>query len=273
MRRDSLTWDAWSKWRRGNQHLKALKAELDSVYGPNGDPVWTETQFNREHVPQFAELVVGGGVYPLREDCFLMLGDAISNYRAALEYIAQAMVKAGTARGLSTVRRRQIQFPMVNSAKRFEKVVLDQLPGVRPEHLALVQRHQPYRRGKEPAAIRWLRRLADKDKHRRAIRTYLIPGRYWFGVAGARMTGFEYPTRPRPLKRGTPIVRVFLRDVTGPVGISIGDAKDLTRPPEVYVNGNLPVYPSCGYRCDVRLVVRNISSVVGGILEAVEPLP
>ena len=120
--------------------------------------------------------------------------------------------------------------------------------------------------------MRWLRRLADTDKHRRAIRTYLVPGRYWFGVTGATMTGFEYPTRPRPLKRGTPIVRVFLRDIKGPVGITIGEAKDLRRPPEMYVDGNLPVFPSCGYRRDVRVVLRNVSGVVGGILEAVEPL-
>lgn len=150
----------------------------------------------------------------LREDFPVILGDAIGNYRAALDHLTWALVKRFKA-PLTVKQARAVQFPMHNSAGDFEAQKARRTPGL-PDtpHRAIMKGYQPYRRGYGPRGIRWIRSLADVDKHRAVPVTVLAPHgiSYTYSVnPGIGIIRVEHLSKgPVPLDPGTPIDKVIL---------------------------------------------------------------
>lgn len=96
----------------------------------------------------------------------LILGDFLTNARAALDHVAWELVRTGS--NPSPDRAHLVQFPIcVTSDSDFDGRRSTQLPGVGDEVVAIIRRYQPYIRGQftdtHPLAI--LNRLVRQDKH------------------------------------------------------------------------------------------------------------
>jgi hypothetical protein len=72
----------------------------------------------------------------------LVVGDALYNFRAALEYLAWHLVRAGTEP--KPRYPKSVQFPISANGEDFAKSIKTRLPGVKPAHLTIVERYQPY---------------------------------------------------------------------------------------------------------------------------------
>ncbi|WP_344151668.1 hypothetical protein [Nocardioides koreensis] len=92
----------------------------------------------------------------------LLTSEVVQHLRAALDYLAYNLVwlDAGPPdRG----RERSIHFPVVRQETRWKAEATGRLPGVTPEHLAIIREYQPF------AGCSWTATLADLamiDRHR-----------------------------------------------------------------------------------------------------------
>ena len=112
------------------------------------------------------------------------------------------------------------------------------LPGVHPDYRAIIRRYQPYRRGNGPEAIRWLRNLSNRDKHR-----ILIPARISAGGMPQLVYTTSWPiTRLEPLLSGRRAINV------GTPLLRIHMLPTLNTECQMQVNGNVPWLPIPGLR-------------------------
>lgn len=165
-----------AKLGRGEQHLNALKfcLDLDKACDPQFHPVTIDVEMN-QHTGRFKVPISGLPV--IGDDCGILIGDCLQNFRASLDQLASLLVRRRGRKGLSPSQKRAIQWPMANSACRFGTGYNSRLPGVPVDpYGARVKRYQPYRRGSAGKAIRWLRRLSDMDKHRIILPALMGPG-------------------------------------------------------------------------------------------------
>jgi hypothetical protein len=143
----------------------------------------------------------------------LTAGDAFVNFRAALDYAAWQMVKAGS--DPNPKREEAIYFPIQTDKGKFLEAVNLRLPGVRPEHLAVVERHQPYQLGsnafRHPLSI--LADLSRIYKHRRIALVFARNLQYSARVK--RIVGWKIdrvcdPAEPGRIARpGTELFRLY----------------------------------------------------------------
>lgn len=94
----------------------------------------------------------------------LILGDALFNYRAALDHLAWQLV---TATGMPK-RPEVVYFPIVSQRDKFPDTLLSRMPGISDVIGPIVRQHQPFLNGsqssKHPLAI--LNAWNVVDKHR-----------------------------------------------------------------------------------------------------------
>jgi hypothetical protein len=98
----------------------------------------------------------------------LMVGDALNNARAALDYAAGHLVSRGRIPNPRFPNK--VQFTIEEAGRNeFDSQAGTQLPGVLRDHLAAVRRVQPYHENSSAAdhPLAVLRRLNNKDKHQR----------------------------------------------------------------------------------------------------------
>jgi hypothetical protein len=166
------------KWARAEEYREMLEADF-LQFGQSGPG---SLQFDRstDQVQGSMKLLTftvrfGSDAPNLSEDFPMILGDAVHNYRGALDHLTWELVRRFSTR-LSPSDARKVQFPMHNNAKDFDNWKERRTPGVPDKpHRALLKRYQPYRSGDGPKAVRWLRRLSDHDKHRDLIPTVVAP--------------------------------------------------------------------------------------------------
>jgi len=82
----------------------------------------------------------------------LLLGDVVSDFRACLNYLAWDVVRVGTEP--KPRDRGRVKFPIVTTNRdRFDAAANICLPGVRAEHVAIIERHQPYHVAREVVMV------------------------------------------------------------------------------------------------------------------------
>ena len=169
----------WAK-----QHAYIVKTEIDHWANEQGKK-FTAARIGREYDHQkgcFIYRVTHFEPLPIRWS--LVIGDALYNYRAALEYLAWHLVRAGAEP--KPKNPKSVQFPITVSQFDFVKTVKTRLPGVKPEHLAVVEKYQPYNTQEVslyPFAV--LVDLSNSDKH------YELQGAFirHFGEAEIKFVG------------------------------------------------------------------------------------
>lgn len=127
--------------------------------------------------------------------------------------MAWQMVAAGTK---PQSKGENVFFPIQTDKTKFPQQVSLRLPGVRADHLAVVERHQPYHLGADAAAhpLQVLSDLSRHDKHRSIVlvlaKNLGYSGRIKRLVGWIRTGPIEVPSRGRPsiIKAGTELLRI-----------------------------------------------------------------
>lgn len=168
----------WAKLHRAKEHADTLRGEIDRhakevVVQPRFDPHRGKFALEIVHVPEL----------PIRWGA--IIGDALHNFRSALDYLAYEMVRLSRKTYWPDT-----QFPIVDSPdgyasnRRFQRF----MERLTPELRAAVEWAQGYSRGYYHAP-RWhilavLRDLSNIDKHRLLLGTLLASDEH----ADARVT-------------------------------------------------------------------------------------
>jgi hypothetical protein len=158
------------KLQRAREHFGAYREALQWWF--EGQPYRIEEQIDTE--ADRKEIVVIADEQPPAR-LSLMLGDAIQNFRSALDYLVGDLARKNSNGVLDDKIERKLQFPITTSRDNFRSEA--GRSGKRKGRLSLVpltaaahiQRVQPYLRGEEAlgVSLRILQELSNVDKHRR----------------------------------------------------------------------------------------------------------
>jgi hypothetical protein len=97
----------------------------------------------------------------------LIAGDVLTNFRAALDYLAHDLVGAGHEPHWKGGTKPQ--FAIGSCKKPFRKKVRERMPGIQVRHRTIIEKYQPYKwcsaRSRHPLAL--LEAFIVRDKHRK----------------------------------------------------------------------------------------------------------
>jgi hypothetical protein len=200
--------DAWAKFHRADEHRAALKAEIKRLLEAEVRP---PIDIGLHYEPQTSSyLVVIARVVDLRH-IGLIFGDALQNYRAALDYLVCRLLLSKGA-PITT----QTAWPVAKDAAAWESAKGKQLAGVDPAYVEIIERYQPKEAGDEadihPFAT--LAALSNKDKHQLLTPAPVNMDRVRMQPTNLLHCAVERMEpllkRPGPLEPGTQLARVFL---------------------------------------------------------------
>jgi len=143
--------DAALRFNRGRQHVIELKTRFKRWLDENPEPVTV-----RANPPQGP--VVDQGPSPPFAEWAVLVGDAINDFRSALEYLVHGLVRLDSDREVG-----KTQFPIADSPQHFSRLRRRFLRGMSEKHVSRIEAVQPYQGSNWLAE---LRRLSNLDKHR-----------------------------------------------------------------------------------------------------------
>lgn len=214
---------SWAKLRYAEQHAYLLKHEIGRLLSEPPNQVAIAAEYD----PKRSEYVVKVGGMPdsTLKHFGLLIGDAIHNYRGALDHLIWQLALENHG-GKRPPGYHRIQFPIIDRAAGFK----ERFPSLRvaPEHETVLARFQPYRGGHGKHLAR-LRDLSNEDKHQVITPLVLLPQEYaplWLQQYG-KVTGTTIPERSGRLRVGSTILRVGLKPHRGvePLGVVAGTLK------------------------------------------------
>ena len=155
-----------AKYNRAKEQFDELGAEMDAFFNKEPKPHFAIGEFDTD-TWEWRERFQIREEPPLRFG--VILGDSIHNLRSALDHLIwQVTLLDGGVPDDST------QFPIASKSEaQFERMAARRIPGLSPEHRALVKQAQPYHAGNpdaHPLAV--LASLSNADKHRIVNTTY-----------------------------------------------------------------------------------------------------
>jgi hypothetical protein len=147
--------EARLKVDRARTHVDALKADIQRWIDHQNATFtsWTVDQ-EFDATRQCMVLKVATAESPPSESG-LILGDAVANLRASLNYLAWALVRIGT--DPTPQNPKSVQFPIQTDPdhQKSQDAVRRLIPGILPHHLAVIERHQPLPLSGASRRIRW----------------------------------------------------------------------------------------------------------------------
>jgi len=215
----------WHKLDRAKHHFDELDNRVEAWTNLNTKPPY---EFGKEFDARrdlFTFHVVSVEEMPV--EWSLIAGDALTNFRAALDYLAHDLI----GRGSEPHRKGKSgpQFTIGLHYKEFRNAIEKEMPGITAEHRAIIENYQPYKwdeaRDRHPLAL--LRTLVNRDKHRKLqlAGVQQVGNNFRAGVVGfhdftihrvepGRIFG-KAPKMVARLKPGAEVARVFGKK-TGP---------------------------------------------------------
>jgi len=170
--------DAFHKLKRAKEHLENFARNVNEAFNEKG------LVYNFESYPypkpagtidtrQWSLVTVFIQSAPaIKIEDAILMGEAIQNFRSALDYFAWAWyLRSGSV--LTESQERQIYFPMIRDSKSFNSLLNQRLPNS-PDK-AFIERYQPYQSTDAGLAMYYLRTLSDTDKHRIIVPTMMLP--------------------------------------------------------------------------------------------------
>lgn len=148
--------DARAKVDRAGEHIDELKAEVrrfgDSrPYRVTGDPDLNNGEYVLRIKPEEPPKRIS-----------ILIGDVLGNLRPALNYLVGALAVLNDGK-----IKQSHQFPICDKPAFFKReLTKGRLAGLAPDHVALIEKLQPYARRKENVWLRSLREYSNPDKHR-----------------------------------------------------------------------------------------------------------
>lgn len=243
---------SWAKFHRAGMHLNDLDGELRRAIGEPHEAVAVERQIKGTNA------VIRVTRVPHFREAGMLLGDAVTNYRAALDHLAWDFVQLGAHSRLTDKEALNVQFPLAKSAKSLREQRIARMPGIDDDEWAIIGNYQPYKRGDRAIAMRWLRKLSDTDKHR-----FIIP-------TAACLAGF--------MGRVTLSGCVLARERRYPpkralyVGSHMWDMEVIPTADkfDVQVQGEMAIQPSLGHGVAVMPTLRLVNDAVLEVLSRFE---
>jgi hypothetical protein len=207
------------KLRRANLHAATAKRESGRFFKSQPAPTF-EGDFERETCKLGAKgrilLRLARDVPDPPESFSARFGDAIHNYRCALDHVAWQLVLHGSIP--EPKEPWKVQFPICDSRTQFRKKLAQRLPGVDGTAQRFIETRQPDDRGNpSDNPLVDLASLSNDDKHRtiHVIVTTLADIETNFTLTDFEVTGLiGLPGSPR-LKKGV-VVAGALGIITGP---------------------------------------------------------
>lgn len=196
------------KLDRADQQIDSLRADLLAALDVHKSEQWLDLKSDTYGEKPAITLYVTR-VPVLSTEMSLAIGEIVHNLRSSLDQLAWALVPASEMRRLTHRQRIGIRFPMVRSRARYLSSIHRRLPGVDSEHLATIERYQPYRRAPAGRAVRILQSLSNTDKHRANVPAQFYPVGFRCNLKFKNAEPRERITRLAPgrrLKLGTRLV-------------------------------------------------------------------
>jgi hypothetical protein len=153
--------DVYLKLERAEQHIETLRDRVEAFQTRNPAPF----DFRAEQTPLGDDGVQYDLFAVVREEppreFGLIVGDAVHNMRAALDYLVYALAPPEVR------RKRRTQFPIFADQSDFDERSPSMLEGLMPDELELIERVQPFMAAEVPSEdpLAVLNRLANRDKH------------------------------------------------------------------------------------------------------------
>lgn len=267
-------WNSWAKLDRAKSHVGILRAAIclaGNTTDPNAIPIPLRRQYEP---PEGAVIYRPDRLIEIDDEWPLIFGDAIQNFRAALDHLMYQFAIVRLGRVPTEAEAKQIQFPDIRK--------LEQIPGHRflkhigTAHLDRLKRLQPYyrryqRKKGELHPLPKLIKLSNIDKHRRLhlLVHAILTGNFTnapiyrdcqpmlrFGVTGKPESPWylNFPRYPRP---NDEILRIPVR-VIGPN-------------PDVEVPASLTGQVVTGKLGPVIPMLDGFGQYVGAVLTAFQP--
>jgi hypothetical protein len=234
------------KLNRAREHVTALENELRAFGKRHPEPV--RLAIRDDPSPQLLPVVVEAVQQP---DPFMsaIVGDALHNFRSALDHVAWQLVRHGSSPPdrLSEEAARKIMFPIIARPSRkaaqkwlsaedyFAKGLASWLPGIQAVHETLIRRHQPYTRGSNPDRhpFALLRALSNTDKHREVRPVFWAPTtlnlRLVHAPPACGIVGVKPgPEAGHPLRVGAEIFYIQVEDKTLCGGLNLKPGATVT---------------------------------------------
>ena len=154
---------AWSKWRRGNLHAESFNEQARAFLEEKPYAVSVEAE------PERGKYVYRISVrqdFP-SETLEPILGDAVHNYRSALDHVAWQLAVANDPSHRSSLNDRFTSFPIFTDGKQYRTLGRGRTKRMGVQAQALIEQMQPYQ-GPDPerhvASV--LQELDNGDKHK-----------------------------------------------------------------------------------------------------------
>jgi len=147
------------KLRRADKHLNAIKVAINRFIASKP----YDFVFEADPKPPNYSIIAMVRHLP-DEEWGLIIGDFAHNARSALDMLVYQLSQLL----LDDNKRFNLQFPIFDEVDGYEGNVQRYLAGVAPEHIAIIESFQPYKRldGSYDDALGILRAINNADKHR-----------------------------------------------------------------------------------------------------------
>jgi len=166
---------------RGISHLGAI-SEVAGAWDA-GAHVWADLEQSEDKF--IVEATLRMNATPPFEEMALRLGDALHNFRSALDSLTWALCHL---EGKTPSNPRLIYFPCVTDEKKWTATAKT-LSSMPPEFLERIRQVQPFAMGGAASALRLLVDLSNQDKHRGMITGRANPSKFRVGVNTGGATG------------------------------------------------------------------------------------
>jgi hypothetical protein len=218
---------AWAKVCRAEEHRQALESYIDETFAVEANLPRLGAKFDEETGEHVLYVNRMPDLTDFLSRARLILGDAVNNLRSALDHTAFQLALLNTHGHVRN--ERAVKFPITSSAERFAKESTKALAEVHPNHVAIIERCQPYQgvnghvaleSSFHPLAV--LHSLSNMDKHR-LLPTVFLPPSSLKGITGLGVVILLAPEPDRfvesllafedqPLKTGAEASRIKLVD-------------------------------------------------------------
>ncbi len=261
----SLLVDAWGKLERAKHHADQLTVEFFE-WGARNQP---STPILKTFDAEQGCYIYAVGDYPETPRAWsYIIGDALTNFRAAMDYLAWRLVKAGT--DPNPKDENKVAFPVVHDEPAYAGQALRLLPGVIPMHHAIVKRYQPYQRPqdlRQNHPIARVSKLCRLEKHRSIVVAAFLSHQLNAEIP-AKFPNFIEDRREarnvstlRALVPGTELLRIYGRPT----------AEGLEPEVKVKWDGKFTLtFEETGLPVDV--VLREAGAMIAGLLGEFDPI-
>lgn len=157
---------AWAKLERGKHHADVLRAEIEDAGAPNPNVI----PLRRAYEPNEGAVIYRiDRVMEVCDHWPLLAGDAIQNFRAALDHLMWQLAILHLGRRPTKKEAPNIQFPVITHARKLVPGGHRYLTHIRPGDIQVLKPFQPYKRLKRGRLhpLPKLVALSNTDKHRR----------------------------------------------------------------------------------------------------------